>query len=124
MNIVNCTPHTLHLPTGDLEPSGILPRCKEWDHSEGEVNGIPLITRHYGAVYDLPDPQPDTLYIVSLVVRQALPKRTDLASPGTLVRDAQGNITGCTNLVVNHPHTTRHLHVPNHLIPRAPFAHG
>jgi len=41
------------------------------------------------------------LYVVSALVRAALPARKDLASPAKLTRDGKGNITGCEALEVS-----------------------
>lgn len=65
----------------------------------GEVDGIPLVMTAFGAVSGLPGPQEDTLYIVSLLVKQAV-QRQDVVSPGEIVRDANGNIVGCKNFNV------------------------
>ena len=100
-NIINLTPHAIHIGEVTIEPSGIVPRCNEISADAGEVNGIPLIIRSYGQVSDMPEPQEDTLYIVSMLVRLALPERVDIASPGDLVRDRDGKIVGASNLVVN-----------------------
>ncbi len=101
MNIINLTPHTIHLPNLTIEPSGKVARCKEFTELAGIVSGIELIYRRYGDVEDLPDPDPDNFYIVSMMVRQALPNRYDIASPGDLIRDESGQIIGAKNLVVN-----------------------
>ena len=71
------------------------------DFGAGEVNGIALSRVTFGEVTGLPDPVEGTLYIVSALVRSALPARTDLASPGDLVRDAAGAVIGCKGLIVN-----------------------
>lgn len=99
--IINLTPHTIRVQDKTFEPSGTISRCREATLSVGEFEGIKLIRRTYGSVIDLPDSQPDTLYIVSMLVREALPERTDLASPGTLIRDENGQIIGAENLIVN-----------------------
>jgi hypothetical protein len=46
-------------------------------------------------VVGLPEPSPDTLLIVSGMVKSAATGRTDLVSPGDLVRDAAGVVLGC-----------------------------
>lgn len=101
MNIINLTPHEIHLPDRNVLPSDFVARCNEVTKDAGEFDGVKLIRREYGDVYGLPDPVADTLYIVSLLVRQALPERKDLASPGDLVRDGDGKIVGAKNLVIN-----------------------
>ena len=99
--IVNLTPHAIHFPGCTIEPSGIIARCAEDTIPSGLFDGIEIIRRSYGKVYDLPEPQGNTLYVVSLLVRQACPNRHDLASPGDLVRDESGTIVGAKNLVIN-----------------------
>jgi hypothetical protein len=98
---INLTPHVIHLPTCSIAPSGQLARCTEVTSPTGIFEGVTLVRRSYGAVTGLPDPQPDVLYIVSMLVRVACSERRDLASPGDLVRDNDGNIIGTSNLVVN-----------------------
>jgi len=61
----------------------------------GTFGGVPLTRTTYGEVVE------GTLYVVSGLVRAAVPERTDVASPGELVRDALGVVTGCRGLVVN-----------------------
>jgi hypothetical protein len=101
MKIYNLTPHIIHLPGMSLEPCKMVSRCTEKTIRVGEFLGIELITREYGDVTDLPEPAEGTLYIVSMLVRQALPHRQDIASPGDLIRDTNGQIIGAKNLVVN-----------------------
>jgi len=98
---VNLTPHTIHLPTGPVEPLGVSARCEETTVPVGEIGGVPIVTRHYGEVNNLPPPHQGVYLIVSHMCRVARPDRLDLVSPGDLTRDAAGRITGCTNLVVN-----------------------
>lgn len=59
---------------------------------------IPIYRTVYGEVTGLPDPEPWTYYLVSLVVRQACPDRADLLSPGELVRGSDGQPVGCRGL--------------------------
>ena len=53
MKIINLTPHTIHLPGIDIEPSGKVARCKEDTVIVGNINNIKLIHRDYKEVYDL-----------------------------------------------------------------------
>jgi hypothetical protein len=99
--IINLTPHAIHLPTVTIEPSGTVARCQEITVQAGTFEGTALVRKEYGQVTDLPAPEDGVLYIVSMMVRLALPDRTDLASPGDLVRDASGQIVGAKNLAVN-----------------------
>ena len=102
MELVNLTPHSINiLQKMMIEPSGTVARCKEITEDAGRVGSIPLIYRRYSDVEDLPAPKKDVFYIVSHMVRTALPERTDLLSPGSLLRDGDGNILGCTNFIIN-----------------------
>lgn len=101
ITFVNLTPHTIHLPTGPVEPIGVLARCTEETVPVGVLGGVPIVTRRYGKVENLPPVHEGLVYIVSHMARVACPERTDLVSPGDLTRDADGRITGCTNLVIN-----------------------
>lgn len=46
-------------------------------------------------IVNLPEPKPETCYIVSKIVAQAWPAREDFIFPGTLVYDAEDNVVGC-----------------------------
>lgn len=104
---VNLTPHDIHIcnDTGavirTIVRSGIIARCTITSQAAGSHDDIPLVTAQFGEVAGLPDPLPDVFYIVSLLVRQALPERYDLVSPGDMVRDAAGQILGCVNFTRN-----------------------
>lgn len=105
--LVNLTPHPIHFVNDSGEVYLTLPptlpaaRCNTVTVAFGYFDGVPLTVTKFGSVTGLPEPAPGTLYIVSLVVRQASPDREDLASPGQVVRDSQGNIIGCKSLDVN-----------------------
>jgi hypothetical protein len=83
-----------------VEASGAVARCQEVDKAVGTINGIPIITRDYGEITGLPPAQEGVMYIVSGLVRQAC-TRSDILSPGTLVRDDKGDILGCKNLITS-----------------------
>ena len=109
MNIVNLTPHALNFmpegpdgPTVTIPPSGQVARCAV-DRVQVDtvaVDGItvPVNQTQFGAVTGLPDPQPDTIYIVSAVVAQAVPDRPDVFIVDDAVRDDQGRIIGARAL--------------------------
>lgn len=103
MTIVNCTPHAINIMDSEgkeiltLEPSGICPRCSVERKKVGDINGIPINKSVFGDVYDLPSPQPDTIYIVSRVVAEAA-RREDLYIVDDAVRDENGRIIGCRAL--------------------------
>ncbi len=98
---LNYTPHTINLPNITIDPIGIVSRCKEITQAADTINGVDVITRSYGKVINAPKEHPHKVYIVSLLVRLALPHRKDLLSPGDIIRDKEGNIIGCVNLVMN-----------------------
>jgi len=52
----------------------------------------------FGSVSDLPDPQTDTIYVVSALVAQAVPDRPDVFIVDDAVRDEQGRIIGARAL--------------------------
>jgi len=77
-------------------PSGKVARVKVERVKTGEVNGIPVYRTVFGAVENLPKPEKDTVYIVSVLVLQAVPHRSDLVAPDTtpesVVRNTKGQI--------------------------------
>lgn len=56
---------------------------------------IELYKPTYGEVMGLPEPQPNTVYVVSGMVNAATPDRSDVVSPGDHVRDGEGKPIGC-----------------------------
>ena len=109
MRIVNLTPHALNLmpdgPTGPvvtIPPSGQVARCftTRVQVDTITVNGIsvPVNQTRFWEVFDLPDPQPDTIFVVSALVAQAVPERQDVFITDDAVRDDQGRIIGCRAL--------------------------
>jgi hypothetical protein len=61
---------------------------------EGSIDGIPVTETAFGTVEGLPDPQEGVCYIVSLLVQQRGPHRSDVyrpdMGPALVVRDAAG----------------------------------
>lgn len=109
MNIVNLTPHALNLmpegpdgPTVTIPPSGLVARCAtsrvQVDTITVDGIAIPVNRTQFGAVTGLPDPQPDTIFVVSALVAQAVPDRQDVYITDDAVRDDQGRIIGCRAL--------------------------
>lgn len=71
------------------------------DMTEGrEEGGIPLTRTVYGKAEGLSDYKEGTFYIVSQLVKNALPQRKDLLVPTNVVRNKAGNIVGCESLCV------------------------
>ena len=109
MNIVNLTPHALNLmpagPTGPvvtIPPSGLVARCAvdrvQVDTVTVDGISVPVNLTQFGAVDDLPEPQPGTIYVVSALVAQAMPWRNDVFIVDDTVRDEQGRIIGARAL--------------------------
>ena len=109
MNIVNLTPHALNLmpggPTGPvvtIPPSGQVARCAvdrvQVDTVTVDGVSVPVNCSLFGMVTGLPDPQPDTIYVVSTLVAQAVPYRQDVLIVDNAVRDDQGRIIGARAL--------------------------
>ena len=105
MNIVNLTPHALNFmsqgpdgPVVTIPPSGQVARCAvnrmQVDAVIIDGVSVPVNKTQFGTVSDLPDPQPDTIYIVSAVVAQAVPDRPDVFIVDDAIRDEQGRIIG------------------------------
>jgi hypothetical protein len=98
--LINLTPHPINLP-GRILPSEGVARVSVALSDAGAIDGIPLVRGVHGPVTGLPEPQAGTIFVVSALVRAALPQRFDLASPANLTRDTEGRITGCEALEIN-----------------------
>lgn len=106
MTILNLTPHVInvHTPDGvvDIPTTGTVARLASTPPEPcGEVAGIPVVRMRTGDPVDLPEPVEGAFLVVSTMVRAACPDRTDLLSPGPLVRDSEGRPVGCDGLVCN-----------------------
>lgn len=102
--IVNLTPHavTFYAPDGQTViqtiPSSGVARAAQTREVLGDINGIPVSKTAYGAVDGLPAPEPNTIYVVSVLTAQAAADRDDLYIVDGLVRDSSGAILGCQAL--------------------------
>lgn len=84
-----------------FEPSGTIARLSEKVTPVISIDGVPIVKREFGNLQGLPQEQADTMYIVSIVVQDALRgKRSDLLCPTDFVRDEAGRIIGCRALSV------------------------
>jgi hypothetical protein len=100
MKFINLTPHdiTVIRASGDsttFAKSGTIARVSQETVVARTVDGINISTATFGPVVGLPEREDDTLYIVSAMVKSASTGRSDLVSPGELVRDIIGNVIGC-----------------------------
>lgn len=102
MKIINCTPHEINVVTD----KGIVTYPKTDNVANIPVSpvtkmtigGVNIVDTEFGELTGLPDQQEDTMFIVSRMVKSAVPHRTDLLVPGIPVRDEKGTIIGCKNL--------------------------
>jgi hypothetical protein len=62
------------------------------------MDGTPTSKTEFGKPEGLPELQEGVFYIVSQLVKSALPNRADLLVPAEVVRDQSGNIVGCKSL--------------------------
>lgn len=98
---INLTPHAIVLNDGKTIPaSGVVARVSA-TYSDFSPDGIAEV--RFGEPVGLPAPKEDTLFIVSGLLKQACPQRTDLISPATghpaCVRDEQGRILSVPGFV-------------------------
>lgn len=121
MQVINLTPHALNVfvPTQVVRdgrttsvaegaepvltvPSTGFARAKEIIEQLPALNlgvEVPVVRKAYADTVDgLPEPQEDTIYIVSFLTAQAAANREDVFFPGEAVRDIAGNIVGCVGL--------------------------
>lgn len=96
-NVVGVTVPDMVLEQYIGEPIRVSCESKKVD----TIEGIDIYENVYGEVTGLPEYQEGTYYVVSAMVRQALPGRKDLLSPGQLIRNEQGQPIGCLGLVRN-----------------------
>ena len=126
--IINCTPHDVaiyrtcdcYMRDGFLylrddegefpQPFRTYPAAKEparvtfIQKPAGMADGILIYRWAPDEIVNLPEPKPDTYYIVSKMLAQACPERKDLIFPGTVVRgtpkgsrwmSADDHVVGC-----------------------------
>ena len=99
-HVENCTPHEVTIAEKIFPANKKPARVEQIDSPTREtIGGIEIYTPKFGEVYDLPEPIEDYVFIVSMMVKDACPDRTDLVSPGGLVRDDSGRIIGAKYLL-------------------------
>jgi len=104
--MINLTPHVIRVVNADgsikeIASSGAVVRITVRNIPAGQIGGIDIFTQETGHVIGLPEATEGETFIVSLAVRQAVPGRSDVFSPGELVRDDKGQPIGCRGLVAN-----------------------
>jgi hypothetical protein len=98
--IVNLTPHEINIEGHPVIPSSGIARCTEVSILVDNINGIDIFEKSFGELVDLPAPQKDTIFVVSIIAANAAKKagRADCFVPGEQIRDESGRIIGCKNL--------------------------
>ena len=103
--LVNMTPHPITIVGVDnkivlsIPVSGTQIRLKVSTETLSEtILGVPVSKTVFGEPEGLPEFQEGTYFIVSQLVKSALPNRSDLLVPAEVVRDTNGNILGCKSL--------------------------
>jgi len=103
MILINLTPHPINIcdEAGKVvrvfQSEGLV-RLKAVTVTVGEIDGIHLTRTEFGQPEGLPEFSEGKMYIVSQLVKSALPGRKDLLVPSEVVRDEKGNIIGCKAL--------------------------
>jgi len=106
MSFVNLTPHAITILPREGEnvtiaPSGAVARVTTARAVvETLPGGIEVFATSFGEVTGLPDPREGDIFIVSGIVagHPSLRGRTDVLSPGELVRGPDGQPVGCRGL--------------------------
>ena len=103
--IINKTPHPVVILDEENKVVASLPtkgliRLESTMVNVGECNGTRITRTEFGAPEGLPQEEAGTRYVVSQIVKSALPQRADLLVPAEVVRDEAGNIVGCRSLGV------------------------
>ena len=97
MQIINTTTHEVSI----LDDTGLVvaryPPSRRPIRITYRLDSIGTITVR--RMRSLPRQQPETYYIVSAIVAQAYPERTDFLTVGGIVRDRKGRTIGCTKFI-------------------------
>jgi hypothetical protein len=102
--IVNLTPHTIKIVNSDNEiireyPSQGLARVSTTSEVIGEIDGIPVVRTAFSGVSGLPEPDGESVFIVSTPLAMACRDRDDLISPdtGPSAYRVDGQVSGVRN---------------------------
>lgn len=110
--ILNLTPHAVRVVNNEgtlvreFPSSGSTIRLQQTTVEVGNADGVRLTHSQYGAPVlvtpdgdqPLPEQKEGRFYIVSAMVKSALPEREDMLVPAEQVRNDQGQIIGCKSL--------------------------
>jgi hypothetical protein len=108
MIIKNLTPHPITLKKVDgsfvvIQPETLPARVSEITDTLGDIDGIAIVTKSFGIIVNLPEPQPDIMLVVSALVATRAWElgRQDVYAVGNPLRDAEGRIIGAAALCAN-----------------------
>lgn len=106
VKVINKTPHDITIVDSNgiiikvypPNPSALI-RLNAKTNIVGVLpDGTFLSKTVFGDPEGLPEFKEGTFYIVSQLVKSALPERTDLLVPAEMIRDDEGKIIGCKSL--------------------------
>ena len=102
--IINKVPHPVYIldDTDSIikmfpQSTGMI-RLDEHSEDIGKINGIPICNTTWLNTASVPPAESGIYYIVSQLVKNAMPERPDFLVPKDVVRDNDGNIIGCRKL--------------------------
>lgn len=103
--LINMTPHPVNIVDREgmnlltIPFSGNLIRLSSTTVDTGiRINDVVVTATKFGEPEGLPEFSEGKFYIVSQLVKSALPQRKDLLVPAEVQRDNTGNIIGCLSL--------------------------
>tara|TARA_R110000796_G_scaffold114197_1_gene225900 strand:+ start:758 stop:1087 length:330 start_codon:yes stop_codon:yes gene_type:complete len=105
--IINKVPHPIYILDEENRVLHTFPksngmiRLAQKTSLIGSILGIPISQTIFGEPDKLPKYEKNIYYIVSNLVKTALPDRTDLLSPSNIVRNEEGAIIGCLSLDIS-----------------------
>ncbi len=106
MKVINLTPHDVNIcdDYGHIiktyKTSGIIARVANGFETIDYVDGTPIVCRTNERIVNLPEPEEDTVYIVSNVILDYCLDRMDLLAPVQQVR-INGQVVGCRSFMSN-----------------------
>ncbi|MDA3854984.1 MAG: hypothetical protein PF569_01905 [Candidatus Woesearchaeota archaeon] len=113
MKIINLTPHPIHIMDDfktrlkTYSSKGLVRLETNTVDAGIIIDNIPITTTKFNDlkyftksnnVKSFPKYNTGIFYIVSQLVKSALPERSDLLVPSNIMRDSNGNILGCKSL--------------------------
>lgn len=103
MRIKNLTPHSIRIGNQLIKQDEFIPpiRIEQQEHLIYAVDDIPvkMLLHNPKTEYELPPPEPNTIYIVSRLVADIFKnEREDFVFPYDFIRTKTGQLIGCKSL--------------------------